>query len=198
MNKKIIIVITSIAFIAGVVSALLVSGIQNQNPKIFCYAEEYETSDWYVREDGTEIHHYSACWQSWSNTDSPVLATWYDLNFPQNFSSLPNADLGVQVFNNDSKSLFNVAIDISYRTTENKWATITKEVGFLDIQQYKQTTITLTNPYLYPWHTVGGFRSMYIRADGMTDYKWTFENFTVYVLNASDSKITAAYGFAKS
>jgi len=59
--------------------------------------------------------------------------------------------------------------------------------GFLDIQQGKQTQITLTNPYLSLWHTK---RPNY----GRWGTRW--ENVTVYVLNASDYKITA-YGFAK-
>lgn len=167
MNKKTIILIASIVVIAVVVSALLISEIQNQNPKIFCYARENLTSNWYKTEH------------------CPALAS-YDYG-SQNFSSLPHVNLGVSIFNNSSKSLFNVVIEVLYRTAENKWNMTAKtDIGFLDIQQYKQTQITLTNPYLLLWHTK---RPKY---NGIT----IWENVTIPVLNASDYKITA-YGFAK-
>lgn len=115
--------------IAVVVSTLLISEIQNQNPKIICFAEENNTSNWY------------------KTKNSPVLSSYsYGAG---NYSSLPHVNLGVQILNNNSKSLFNVAIEVSYRTTENNWETTAKkDIGFLDIQQRKQTQITLTNPYL--------------------------------------------------
>ena len=178
MGKKIVIAIASIAVIAVVISALLILEIQNQNPKIFCYAEENDTSEWY------KAGH------------SPVMATGYFPNdievLPANFSSLQKVTLGVQIFNNGTKSLFNIAIDVSYRTTVNKWNTTARaDLGFLDISHSKQTGITLTNPYLALWHT-----EVYIRHGSPTGAYYTFENDTVYFLNASDYKITA-WGYAK-
>jgi hypothetical protein len=168
MQKKIIIIIATITVITIVGLTLLVSAIQNQNPKIFCYAYENKTSDWYQTEN------------------SPVLSS-YEVG-AGNDSSLPNVNLGVYILNNNSETVFNVAIEVSYRTTENEWKLTTRiALGFLDIQEYRQTQITLTNPYLPLWHTK---RPIY----GLGTTTW--ENVTVYVLNASDYKITT-YGFAK-
>jgi hypothetical protein len=167
VNKKAIVVIVSIAIIVVVASALLVSEIQNQNPKIFCFAGEALTSNWY-------------------KTDHCPALSEYVLGAP-NFSSLPNVDLGVGVFNNNSMTLFNIVIEVSYKTTENVWNLTKKtDVGILDVQQYKQTKITITNPYLAVWHTQ---RPEYKRPD-------ILENVTVPVLDSSDYRITA-YGFAR-
>ena len=163
MKKKIL--VTSIVVIAVVISVLLISKIQLPDTRIFCSAYENNTSNWY-------------------KTDNcPVLAS-YEYGTP-NYST-SHINLGARVFNNNSKSLFNVMVEVSYRTTENKWNTTKKEIGFLDIQEYKQTEITLANPYLSLWQTK---RPKY-------NYETTWENVTVYFFNVSDYKIIA-YGFEK-
>jgi len=144
-----------------------ISEIRNQHLKTFCSAWEYYTSDWYTA------------------INSPVLSS-YDYGAP-NSSLLPHANLGVTISNNNSESLFNVAVEVSYRTSEGSWNTTARtDIGFLDIQQSKQTFVLLTNPYLSLWHTK---RPKY---GGTT----TWENVTVYFLNATYFQI-AAYGFSK-
>ena len=142
-----------------------------QNP-IFCYAKESWTSDWRKTEG------------------YPVLAS-YSFG-TQNFSSLPNVNLGVRISNNNNIALFNVEVEVTYRTVWNTRKTTEKvNIGFLDIQQNKQARITLVNPYLSLWDTR---RPDSARNADDPETKW--ENVTVYVLDVTDCKITA-YGFAK-
>ena len=144
----------------------------NTHNPIFCYAIESGTSDW----QKTEGH--------------PVLSL-YSFG-AQNFSSLPNVNFGVRVHNNNSISLFNVEVEVTYRTVENNWNTTEKvNIGFLDTQQSKQTRITLVNPYLSLWDTRRPDSARHASDKGTT-----WENVTVYVLDATDCRITA-YGFAK-
>ena len=101
-------------------------------------------------------------------------------------------NFGVRVHNNNSISLSNVEVEVTYRTVENNWNTTEKvNIGFLDTQQSKQTKITLVNPYLSLWDTRRPDSARHASDKGTT-----WENVTVYVLDATDCRITA-YGFAK-
>lgn len=144
------------------------------NPKIFCFAVEGGTSGWY------KTREFPA-------GNSPVISQYYPES--QDFIPMPQtANLGVQVTNNNSESLFNIVVEVSYRTTEDKWNTTSRiAIGFLDIQEYKVVHIALANPYLSVWQTK---EAVYDNPD--THWR----NVTAYVLDASDYKITA-YGYAK-
>lgn len=167
MKKKVLIASIAVTVVIMVViSVLLISRIQLLESRIFCSAYEYNTSNWY------------------KGDKCPVLAS-YDYGTPNYSTSYTN--LGARIFNNNSKSLFNVIVEVSYRTTEDKWNTTKKEMGFLDIREYKQTKITLTNPYLSLWQT---------KRPDYSGRETTWENVTVYFFNASDYKIVA-YGFEK-
>jgi hypothetical protein len=163
-NKTIILIVSIavIAVIAVVAFAQIFSEIQN--PKIFCYAEEYTS---FIRRSG-------------GLTLDPYVVVEND--------SLHNVPLRMWIANNNSKSLFNVGVEVSYRTTENNWVTITKtDVSFIDTHSGKQTVVNLVNPYLSLLHT---------KEADYSGEETTWENVTVYVLDESDYKITA-YGFAK-
>ena len=61
MNNKTIIPIVSIAVIAVIAVAVFAHvgpEIQNQNPKIFCYAVESDTSGWYKTEKSPALSGY--------------------------------------------------------------------------------------------------------------------------------------------
>ena len=172
MNKKITLIITSVAVIAIAVSALLV--LANQNPKIFCQAEEQGTSSWYKSHDYEtgEKEIYIASSSS-----------------GRNFTSLPNVDFGIKIINNNNNSLFDVTIEVTYRTIDDEWNTVTKtNIGFLDIQQSKNVKITLTNPYLTLWPLTKKID----HGHGII----TWDNITIPVLNTSDCVISA-YGFTQ-
>jgi hypothetical protein len=97
-----------------------------------------------------------------------------------NFTNLPDVNLQIYITNNNTKSLFNVAVVVSYRNLQNTWVNTTKaEVGFLDIQQNKEAHSTLMSPKVF-----------YIQW-------WTnVINNTIPVLNMTDLRVTA-YGFSK-
>ena len=177
LSKRSVVIGLILGFIIGLPTGyLLVQVISNMGDKqqtngqepIFCSAAESGTSYWRKREG------------------YPVLSSYYA--GAENFSSLPNVNLGVRINNNHLIPLFNVKVEVEYRTIENEWNTTEKVyLGFFDIQQNKETKITLSNPYLSLWQTK---RPVYYDPD--TDW----ENVAVYVLNATDLKIRA-YGYAK-
>ena len=144
------------------------------NPKVICYAVESGTSGWYKA-------------MNFTVGNSPVISLYEPES--GDFEPMPQtANLGVYVKNNNSESLFNIVVEVSYRTSEDKWNTTSRiAIGFLDIQENKQVHIALANPYLSVWQTK---EAVY----NNPDTHW--RNVTAYVLDASDYKITA-YGFAK-
>lgn len=167
MNYKIFVSIVAIAVIVVLVITLALPEIQGDN-RIFCLAEEKGTSNWQ------------------KTIGYPVLST-YNAG-ALNFSSLPDVNLGVRVQNNNSFSLFNVHVEVTYKTCETEWKTTESvNIGILDIQQSKEIKITLIEPLLELWDTK--------RADYSGD-ETTWEYVSVYVINATDLKITA-YGFAE-
>jgi ABC-type transport system involved in multi-copper enzyme maturation permease subunit len=144
------------------------SGMDLLNPKIFCYAEGGPSSGWF---------------RSYSNrTESDPVVSQI------NITEVPSLDIQVVIRNNNSISLFNAGIEVSYRTTENNWNTITKtNLGFVDAQGEKHTEITITNPYVSLWQTKRAFYSQ-----GET----VWENVTVCTLDYDDLKFTA-WGYAE-
>jgi hypothetical protein len=122
-------------------------------------------------------------WQGWTT----------NITYPD------NATLTVDVNNNQTISLFNVGVEVSYLTTANKWNTTTQTgLGFLDVysswrqsgaqytgQNYqKYVTIYLTNPIFYEYY--------------FTHKNSIGQNVTAneYILNMTDCHISA-YGYAK-
>jgi hypothetical protein len=86
-------------------------------------------------------------------------------------------------------SLFNVGLEVKYRTAEGDWKTVTKtNLGSLDAQEITHTEIILTNPHLSP---------MDVRRPNSARYPTVWENVTVYVLNTIDDVKITAYGFAR-
>ncbi len=140
------------------------------NPKVFCYAGESGTSGHYKTEK------------------SPVIDKYYPEL--ENFVSIPQtANLGVSVYNNNSNSLFNIVIEVSYKTSNGNWNTTSRiAIGFIDIQEGKQVKIALENPYLSVWQ----FQER-VYNDPNVEYR----NATAYVLDANDYEITA-YGYSNS
>ena len=132
MNKIAIIIFVVVAVSVVIVSTQLFPEVFNLEPKIYCSAQESGTSNWYKTEK------------------NPVLTSY---QFGNNFSSLPNAKLGVRFSNNNTKSLFNVMIEVSYLTINGNWNTTSKYTGFLDFEEEASTEITLMNPKLLYWDT---------------------------------------------
>lgn len=158
--EKIAIVLSGIALFCSL--TLLISQQQIplvteiQNPKIFCHSREYGSSNWYRGENNPS------------------------------FGSGEDIQVGVSVTNNVSLTLFNLQVVVSYKTTSNTWNTTSKNIGILDIEQNKQTQVSLTNPELETW-TFNTTISYNPKRYGIV---------TRYVLNATNYKITA-YGFAR-
>ena len=146
------------------------------NPKVISYAVEGGTSGWYKTMNIT------------SGENSPVISQYYSDS--GDYEPMPQtANLGVRVVNNNSESLFNMVVEVSYRTSEGKWNTTARiAIGFLDIQESKTVRMALANPYLSIWQT-----QEHVYNDPNTKYR----NVTAYVLDASNYKIIAAYGYAK-
>jgi len=142
--------------------------IQDQNSKFFCTAYEFGTSDWQMNDGFPVLASYSYRTKNWSTT---------------------KVKLGVSIQNNNSISLSNVQLDVSYRTMEYTWNTTKANLGFFDAGEERHMEIALTNPYLSLWATR---RPVYARYPEET----MWENVTVYVLNATELKITA-YGYAE-
>lgn len=158
--ERIAIALSSIALVCSLTLLILQLQIplvsEIQNPKIFCDSEENDSSGWYHSR-----HNPS-------------------------FGSDEDIHLGVLVHNNISLTLFNFQVVVSYKTTSNTWNTTSKNIGILDIEQNKQTQVSLTNPELETWtfNTTISYNPT------------TYGIVTRYVLNATNYKITA-YGFAK-
>jgi hypothetical protein len=164
MEKKIA-VLTAVLIAVVLTSVIIMVEMQNLNPKIFCDSYESETSNWYHTEN------------------SPVVSGDY-YTYYEGFNVLPKpstVNLGVKVFNGNPESLFNVHVEVSYKTDLASWnTTVSQNLGFLDIRESKTITVALTNPYLTAWQ--------------VKNYVMT-TNITVWVLEASDYKISA-YGYA--
>jgi hypothetical protein len=138
------------------------------NPKVFCYTVESGTSGWYKTEK------------------SPVVAR-YNIDFEEAGPNPQTVNLGVNVRNNNSESLFNI-VEVTYKTSEGQWNTTSRiAIGFLDIEEYKTVKIALSNPYTSVWEA---HEPVYNHPD--TEYR----NVTAYVLDANDYRMTA-YGYAK-
>jgi hypothetical protein len=106
-----------------------------------------------------------------------------------NVTEMPSVEIHVLISNNNSISLFNVAIEVSYLTiVQAPWNNATKtDIGSIDVGESKSITITLVNPYLELWGTT---RAVYL--GGITVIK----NVTVCVLDL-DNVGFAAYGYAE-
>ncbi len=136
--------------------------------QVFCVAYEMGTSDWEIKGGFPALTSYSYGDKNWSTSQ---------------------VELGVSILNNNSMSLFNVGLEVKYRTAIDDWKTVTKtNLGSLDTQETMYTEIILTNPHL---------SLMGARRPNSARYPTVWENVTVYVLNViADVKITA-YGFAR-
>jgi hypothetical protein len=139
------------------------------NPKVFCNAVESGTSSWYKTEK------------------SPVVERYY-IDFEEAGPNPQTVNLGVRVKNNNSESLFNIVVEVTYKTSEGQWNTTSRiAIGFLDIEEYKTVKIALSNPYTSVWET-----HERVYNDPTTEYR----NVTAYVLDINDYRMTA-YGYAK-
>ena len=138
---------------------------QHENElKIFCNAGESVQTNWYK-----------------SSPNEPVVSS-------MNETEVPELDIRVTVRNNNSISLFNIGIEVTYKTIDSNFSTITKtNLGFVDALSVKDIDITITNPYVSLWETK---KAVYYDPDT----HWT--NGTVCVLNLDDIS-TIAYGYAE-
>ena len=60
--------------------------------------------------------------------------------------------IGIKVTNNSTQTLFRVHVDLSYRTSNGSWSTVSlPNIGMIDISDTKHATITLTDPFLSSW-----------------------------------------------
>ena len=134
-----------------------------QNP-IFCISDESVRSSWFK-----------------SSPNDPVVSS-------MNETEVPSLEIVVKIDNNNSLSLFNIGIDVTYRTIEDKWTTITKtNLGFVDALSKKQIELIITDPYVSLWET-----KYAVYND--PDTHWI--NGTVCVFNLDDIS-TVAYGYAE-
>jgi len=177
MSSKYLVIGLIIGLFTGLVIGYFMSQIFSSpspiseitNPKVFCYTVESGTSGWYKTEKSPTVERYYTDFED----VEPMPQT---------------ANLGVYVRNNNSESLFNIVVEVSYRTINEEWNTTSRiAIGFLDIQESKQVKMAFDNPYLSVWQT-----HERVYNDPNTEYR----NVTAYVLDASDYKITA-YGYAK-
>lgn len=167
MNHKTILILAVII----AVSASVVFGatqIQSQTTQteeqIYCTAMEHETSKWY------------------KTTDQPALSRY--VYGAANFSTLPNVELGLLVKNNNTLTLFDVYVTITYNTTKGTPQNVTAKIGSLDIQETKQIKITLTDPQLLIWET---------KRPNYATSPTTWENVTIPVFDVTACNITV-YG----
>lgn len=178
MNKKII-AVTSIGLVIGLSLGIFISlafnlhnilfPSQTEQQKIFCNADESKSSGWF--------RSYP---ENRSRLDPVVSA--------MNETEVPSIEITVNIYNNNSISLFNVGMEVTYRTIENTWSTITKtNLGFVDALSEKHVEVTITNPYVSLWDTK---KAVY----NDPDTHWV--NGTVCTLNLDDIN-TVAYGYAQ-
>ncbi len=176
MNKKILIGF-SIGLVIGLLLGIFVfqnpilpRAIDVQNPKIYCNAkaENVGNSNWRMTEGFPVLSSYSYGAKNWSTSQVSVV---------------------ISIDNNNSVSIFNTVIELSYPTEAvGVWNTTTKtDIGFIDVHGRKQTEITITNPNLILWNT---------KRPDYTKQGTVWENVTVYVLDLTALKIVC-YGYAK-
>lgn len=158
MNKKEIVLVISIAIVTSVITNLLISEFNQitSNPRI------------YLNSGGT--------FQERSFNSFP----------PANISYPSSGILVVSATNNWTISIFNLAIEVSYRMVGDKWNT-TKitNLGFLNVGAGHTLYNNLTNPFLV--------ESLWEFLDIRTG---TYYLVNKYDQNASDRSVIA-YGFAK-
>ena len=140
-----------------------------QQSKIFCNADESVQS-------------------SWTRTYPENRSKFYYVVSGMNETELPELRIKVTIRNNNSISLFNTGIEVTYKTIDNKSNTITKtNLGFVDANSVKDIEIIITNPYVSLWETK---KAVY----NDPDTHWT--NGTVCLLDLDDIN-TIAYGYAE-
>jgi hypothetical protein len=174
MPKKILVIVLVIGISIGLIIGLFLPQILSatsqineiSNPKIACLAIQSQNSDWYTAEGNPVFASYQAGTPNYTVTS---------INF------------GVLITNNNTKSLFNIQVEVSYKTTQGDWTTVKENKGFIDMNEAKQTTVNLPNPYLSLWDTK---RPIY----GNSETQW--EYVTVYYLDASYYRIIA-YGYSE-
>lgn len=112
---------------------------------------------------------------------SPVIAYYYP---EEGYVPMPqSADLSLDVKNNNTLPLYDVAVEVTYETSDGSWNTAKSTIAFLDSKATKRISITLSKPELI---TKGLTR--------MTPSGFIANGTLGYVLSIEDLKI-AAYGF---
>jgi hypothetical protein len=150
-------ILIGIPLIVVVVIALYLATNLNLDSRIFCYARENDSSKWYRTDD------------------CPTYAEGEEVS------------LGIVVVNNFSCTLYNIRVEVTYKTTSNAWNTTSRNIGLIDIEGRKQVRFYLSNPKLEAWTfntTIGYHPTRY----GIV---------TRYVLNSTNYKIKA-YGFPQT
>lgn len=90
-------------------------------------------------------------------------STWYGVGWYQKDGVMAFGDyqtkqphndyrIGVKVTNNSTQTLFRVHVDLSYKTSNGSWSTISEpNIGMIDISEKKHIVVSLIDPFLSKW-----------------------------------------------
>jgi len=93
--------------------------------------------------------------------------------------------IGVKVTNNNTQTLFRVHVDLSYKTSNGSWSTISvPNIGLIDISDTKHTTVSLIDPFLSTWEI-----------QKLDTGSGNMQNVTLPTMLCDDVKVIA-YGYA--
>ncbi len=121
--------------------------------------------------------------------NGPVVAYYYpDGELEPNFVPMPqSANLSLRITNNVSKTLYDIVVEVKYKTSEGSWNTTSRTViDRLGNLETKNVNITLANPAIIIENS---------RHVDFYDPNYRSINETAYVLSIKDHEIVA-YGFA--
>jgi hypothetical protein len=154
--------------VGGIAVAILVFNQSAFNPKINCSA---------------------------AVSSSEVVAYFFpDSGYKPSFVPMPqSANLSVRVTNNVSKTLYDIVVEVRYKTSDGSWNTSTiVTIDHLVVGQSKEVSFTLSNPAI----RTENVKQLVAYDFNTHNFDPHFVNVTRYTLSIKDHE-TGAYGFAK-
>jgi hypothetical protein len=159
----------SLVILGAVVGAILFWGQVKSNSKIICSAAVVSN---------LEVAHY------YPNGD-----------FEPNFVPMPqSANLSLQTTNNVSRTLYDIVVEVRYKTSEGSWNTTRTVIDSLGIQESRTVNVPLANPAITTENTTE--LATYYPNDPNHNWNPHSVHVTEYVLSLRDHEIDA-YGFAE-
>jgi hypothetical protein len=168
-TRLVLALVIALILVGAIAGTIIVLDRSEFNPKIVCSAA--------VISSLTVAHYYP------------------DGDFEPNFVPMPqSANLSLQITNNVSRTLYDIVVEVRYKTSEGSWNTTRTVIDSLGIQESRTVNVPLANPAITTENTTE--LATYYPNDPNHNWNPHSVHLTEYVLSLRDHEIDA-YGFAK-